>query len=63
MAKYRVTLYCEVAKTYEVESEDADMALEQAYELDKNVGLEEYEYVDTDGFCVKDEDGDIVREQ
>lgn len=62
MAKYRVTLYCEVAKTYEVESEDADMALEQAYELDKNVGLEEYEYVDTDGFCVKDEDGDIVRE-
>lgn len=63
MAKYRVTLYCEVAKTYEVESEDADMALEQAYELDKNVGLEEYEYVDTDGFCVKDEDGDIVREK
>lgn len=63
MAKYRVTLYCEVAKTYEVESEDADMALEQAYELDKNVGLEEYEYVDTDGFCVKNEDGDIVREQ
>lgn len=62
MAKYRVTLYCEVAKTYEVESEDADMALEQAYELDKNVGLEEYEYVDTDGFCVKNEDGDIVRE-
>ncbi len=62
MAKYRVTLYCEVAKTYEVESEDADMALEQAYELDKNVGLEEYEYVGTDGFCVKDEDGDIVRE-
>lgn len=63
MAKYRVTLYCEVAKTYEVESEDADRALEQAYELDKNVGLEEYEYVDTDGFCVKDEDGDIVREK
>lgn len=63
MAKYRVTLYCEVAKTYEVESEDADKALEQAYELDKNVGLEEYEYVDTDGFCVKDEDGDIVMEQ
>lgn len=63
MAKYKVTLYCEVAKTYEVESEDADKALEQAYELDKNVGLEEYEYVDTDGFCVKNEDGDIVMEQ
>ena len=62
MAKYRVTLYCEVAKTYEVESEDADTALDKAYELDKNVGLEEYEYVDTDGFCVKNEDGDIVRE-
>lgn len=62
MAKYKVTLYCEVAKTYEVESEDADMALDKAYELDKNVGLEEYEYVDTDGFCVKNEDGDIVRE-
>ena len=62
MAKYKVTLYCEVAKTYEIESEDADMALEKAYELDKNVGLEEYEYVDTDGFCVTNEDGDIVRE-
>jgi len=62
MAKYKVTLYCNVAKTYEVDSEDADKALEQAYELDKNVGLEEYEYVDTDGFCVKGENGDILME-
>ena len=63
MAKYRVTLYCEVGKTYEIDAEDADKALEQAYELDKNVGLEEYDFIDSDGFCVKNENGDIVEEQ
>ena len=62
MAKYKVTLYCEVGKTYEIESEDADKALEKARELDKNVGIEEYKYIGSNGFCVMNEDGDIVRE-
>ena len=62
MAKYKVTLYCVVGKTYEIESEDPDKAAERAYELDKNVGLDEYGYVGSDGYCVEDEKGNIVSE-
>jgi hypothetical protein len=62
MAKYSVTLYCEVGKTYEVEANSAEDALEKAYDLDKDVPLSEYNYIDRDGYCVHDEKGNIVDE-
>lgn len=63
MAKYQVTLYCEVAKTYEVESEDADKALEQAYKMDNDVPISEYSYIGGSGYCVQDEKGNIEIEE
>ena len=63
MAKYNVTLYCEVGKTYAVEANSAEEALDKAYELDNDVSVSEYYYVDRDGYCVHDEQGNIVEEE
>lgn len=63
MAKYNVTLYCEVGKTYEIESDSPEDAMEQAYKMDNDVPISEYSYIGTSGYCVQDEKGDIVIEE
>jgi hypothetical protein len=63
MAKYNVTLYCEVAKTYEIESDSPENAMEQAYKMDKDVPISEYSFNGENGCIVQDEKGNIVAEE